>query len=152
MKIVYLIIITLSFSIKTYSQQVPIKTNPTVDSLKSYLSKNIKYPAIEVKNYTQGSMIISFQLNENKRISDVHFVRHLTSECDSEVLKVIKNYSHVLSLPSDKYTISFLFLLLDDGKPDSEITPFNGDLYKNFLFELKIEEESIKTITKVSMH
>ncbi|WP_426668864.1 hypothetical protein ACPPVU_21875 [Mucilaginibacter sp. McL0603] len=142
MKSVYIIIVASFFSIKAYSQKESPKIDSTIESLRTYLLKNIKYPATELKAYTQGRMIICFKLNKNKMIDDIHFVRHLTSECDSEVLKAIRSYSQALSLPSGEYTIGLQFFILFDGKPDSKIMPFDKDLYKNFLFELNVTSES----------
>jgi len=112
-----------------------------VESLKCYLEDNIKYPPKDIKNASEGSMIISFKVNKHKMIDDICFIRHLTNECDSEVVKTLKKYPQTILLPPDEYTIGLKFFLIEDGEPDSEMKPFNKSAYKNFLFELNVINE-----------
>ena len=86
-------------------------------------------------------MVVNFKIDSNQKITVISFIRHLTGECDSAVVHAIRQYPYKLALPSAEYTIGFQFLLLDGGKPDSDIKPFDKSLYKNFLFEMNVTSE-----------
>jgi hypothetical protein len=141
MKALYIIVIGSFFCITAYSQNRSIQIDSTVIKLKSYFKKNIKFPPVALKDYVQGTMILCFKVNRDQKIGEIRFVRHLTGECDSTVAKVLKNYSQTLSLLSNEYTIGLRFLILENGKPDSEVTPLDKRLYKNFLFEINVTAE-----------
>ena len=141
MKFLYSIIVGLLFFVNAYSQNTHFENDSTVISLKRYLEKNIIYPAAAIKDYTQGRLIITFHISDHQTIDRVEFVRHLTYECDSAVMKVMNTYSQKVLLPPASYTIVLRFFLLEKGKPDSEITPVDKNRYFNFLFELNVTAE-----------
>lgn len=147
-----ILIVVLSFSITTYAQKNANPTDSIINTFKTYLSKNIRYPAIARENYVQGKMIVIIHLSENKMIDSVYFQRHFDKECEAEVTKRLKNYRSSLMLPESIYTIGLQFFLLDDGKPDSEIKPFDKTLYTNFLFGLHIKAESLKLIKRDTVY
>jgi hypothetical protein len=121
----------------------------TVIALKVYLLKSVRYPPVAKEHYMQGTMAVSIHLNKFKRIDSVYFARHIDKECDSLVLKILKSYNSSINLPKSIYTIGLRFLILNDGKPDSEIKPFNATIYENFLFELNVTTEIERRIYSV---
>jgi len=129
---------------KVRSQNSSVQNDSTVKNLKIYLEKNIKFPPSALKDYDQGTMILCFEVNKDQKIGKIRFVRHLTLECDSVVVNVIKEYSQTVSLPPTEYTIGLQFLILESGKPDSEVIPLDQGLYKNLLFEINITTEFLK--------
>ncbi|WP_082120683.1 energy transducer TonB [Pedobacter sp. BMA] len=59
--------------------------------LYSYLAKNIKYPAIAVKNKMQGKVFVAFFVEKDGTITNAKVTRGITKELDAEALRVIKN-------------------------------------------------------------
>jgi hypothetical protein len=137
----YSIVIGLLLQITAYSQSKTIQTDSSLKDLKKYLKKHVKFPSIELKDYTQGTMILNFEIKNDQKIGKIYFSRHLTNACDSIVIKVLRNFSKKVSLTPDQYSIGLRFLILEDGKPDSGIIPIDKSNYKNFLFELDITGE-----------
>ena len=150
MKAIYLTVVGLLLQITAYSQHNIIQADTTVKNLKDYLEKNIKYPPVSLKDYTQGTMIVGFKINKDGKINDSHIVRHIADDCDSTVIRTLNNYSGKILLPPNEYTVGLQFFILEDGKPDSEIVPIDKSRYKhflvNFLFELNVTAEGIKEI------
>ncbi len=71
----------------TFVEQMP---SPSVD-ISSYISKNIHYPDSAQKNGTQGTVAVSFIVNEDGTLSNVRAVRGIGSGCDEEAVRVIKS-------------------------------------------------------------
>ena len=83
--------------------------------LLSFLSRNIKYPAIE--NKIQGRVIVQFVVNKDGSISGAKVVRSIDPDLDKEALRVINsmpqwkpgmNKGEIVSV---KYTIPVMFRL-----------------------------------------
>jgi len=134
----------LLVGLKGYSQDVINVADTSILSFKTYLEKNIRYPAIAAENDVKGQMLITFKLNNDKKITDVQFVIPLMAECDSAVIKAIRKYSQTLLLPPDEYTIGLHYILSVEGKPDSPVIPFDKKLYRNFLFEISMRHFLMK--------
>ncbi len=135
------IVIGLLLQITAYSQSKTIQTDSFPKDLKKYLEKTVKFPSIALKDYTQGTMVVSFEIKNDQKIGKIYFSKHLTNECDSIVIKALHNFPQKISLAPNQYTIGLRFLILDDGKSDSEIIPMDKSRYKNFLFELNVTGE-----------
>jgi TonB family protein len=136
MKALYLTIITLLFFVKAHSQDV-VKADPTVEALRIHLAKNIHPSAIALENGVQGRVIITFKIDDNKKISDINIAESLTKECDAEVLRVIKGYTKAVLLPNGVYTIGVQFLIKNRKKSGGDI-PLDKSLYQNFLFDISV--------------
>jgi len=87
-----------------------------------FLSKNIRYPAKARENKVQGRVIISFIVERDGSLSDVHVVRGIGYGADDEALRVIKlspnwkpgvQNGHPVRVA---YSVPISFSL-DDGKP-----------------------------------
>ena len=65
MKKLLLTIIALLFFAGVQAQET-IKTDSSVVSLKKYLTNNIHPPAVAVENHIQGTVVVSFKVDDNK--------------------------------------------------------------------------------------
>ena len=77
-------------------------------------------------------MAVKIHVNKSKMIDSVNILKHLEFGTDSLVLQKIKNYTVTINLAESNYTIGLQFLILEDGKPDSVIKPFDKTAYNNF--------------------
>ena len=57
----------------------------------SYLSKNIKYPAIAQENGIQGTVYLRFAVSKTGDIDKVEILRALDNACDREAIRVVKS-------------------------------------------------------------
>jgi len=136
MKTLHLTIITLLFFAGAYAQEAT-KADSSVVSLKNYLSKNVHPPAVAMENHVQGTVVVSFKVDDNKNVSDVRVVKSLRRECDAEVLHAFKAYHKALSLSPAEYTAGVSFVI-QDGKSERKIMTINQGPYQNFLFDLNV--------------
>lgn len=60
-----------------------------IDALVTYLSSNVKYPAVARKDGVQGTTFISFVVNKDGSLSDFEVVKGLSAETDKEALRVV---------------------------------------------------------------
>jgi len=102
----------------------------------TFISKNIKYPAEARKNGVQGRVIISFIVEKDGSLSDVHVARGIGYGADEEALRVIKSSpdwkpgiqnGHLVRVA---YSVPISFSL-DDGKPYKPAENKTGDAYGN---------------------
>src|ERR1700754_3566396 len=136
MKTLTFIIAAFLFSTKCYAQSLN-GADSTVQNFKKYLIKNIRYPAIARENNVQGTLVLTVKLNADKKIENIEFLRHLSVELDSEVIKKVRYYNKTIALPEAKYTIGFNFFIQDvDG--DDKIKPIDSNKYINYLFDIDI--------------
>ena len=134
MKAIYLTITALLIFFSAQSQET-IKTDSTVAALKTYLAKHIRPSPIMMEKHIQGRSIIAFKIDDDKKISDIHFLKPLTTEYDNEVSRVLKLYPEDMLLPSAEYSISVQFLIENRKYKGA---PFDKSVYQNFLFDLDI--------------
>ena len=57
----------------------------------TYLEKNVKYPAIDRDNNTQGKVLVSFVVEPSGKLSDVSAVRGPSETLKAEAVRVIAN-------------------------------------------------------------
>lgn len=62
-----------------------------VDKFFTYLHANIKYPPNAVKDKIQGKVFIGFVVEKNGSLSDIKVIRGVSSDIDSEAIRVISN-------------------------------------------------------------
>ena len=134
MKAIYLTITALLIFFSAQSQET-IKTDSTVAALKTYLARHIRPSAIMMEKNIQGRSIIGFKIDDDKKISYIHFLKPLTNEYDNEVSRVLKLYPQDMLLPPAEYSISVQFLI---EKRKYKSAPFDKSIYQNFLFDLDI--------------
>lgn len=54
-----------------------------------YLSSNIKYPPMAKETGIQGTVYVTFVVNENGKVTDVRLLRGIGGGCDEEAIRVI---------------------------------------------------------------
>lgn len=59
--------------------------------LMTYLSKNIKYPALAKESGIQGRVFINFVVEIDGRITDVKVLRGIGGGCDEEAVRVVQS-------------------------------------------------------------
>ena len=136
MKKLHLTIIALLFFAGVRAQETT-KADSSVVSLKKYLTKNVHLPAAAVENHVQGTVVVSFKVDDNKNITEAHVVKSLSKECDAEVLRVFKEYHKALSLSSAEYTAGVSFVI-QSRKSGRQIMTVNQSPYQNFLFDINV--------------
>jgi len=62
-----------------------------LDAFMAFLAKNIRYPAAARQNKVEGRVIISFIVEKDGSLSDVHVIRGIGYGADEEALRVIKS-------------------------------------------------------------
>ncbi len=134
MKTLTFIIAAFLFSITCHAQSVS-SADSTVQNFKKYLSKNIRYLAVARENDVEGTVVLTVNINADKKIGDIEIVKHLTIEMDSEVIKKIRNYNKLIALPEAKYSIGFKFVMQKDSGED-KIEPIDTSKYNNYLFNI----------------
>ena len=70
-------------------EQMPIFMNG-LDSLNSYLAKNIKYPIIAYHNQISGVVYIEFVVNEDGSIGNTKILKEIGGGCGAEAERVIR--------------------------------------------------------------
>ena len=135
MKAIYLLIMTVLFSVKMYAQAAT-KADSSILALKAYCERQTRPSALMREENVQGVLILGFKVDSNKKISDIHFLKPLTIQYDSEAIRVLRSYTKDMSLPPADYSIAVEFLITDGRKPKP--IPFDKSLYPNFLFEADI--------------
>lgn len=56
-----------------------------------YLRKNIKYPPMARENNLQGTVVLSFIVDEKGSIKDIKVMRSVGGGCDEEAIRVVKS-------------------------------------------------------------
>jgi len=59
------------------------------DAMKKFLAENIKYPDEAVRNNIQGTVYVSFVVQQDGKIVDTKVLRGVGSGCDEEALRVV---------------------------------------------------------------
>jgi TonB family protein len=72
------------------TEQMPIFPGGDGELMK-YLSDNIRYPEVALKNKTQGKVILRFVITKVGTIRKVEVLRSLSPECDKEAIRVVKS-------------------------------------------------------------
>lgn len=62
-----------------------------LDGWMQYLSSNLNYPELAMKNKISGTVIAMFIVTKDGSISDVEILRGIGGGCDEETVRVIKN-------------------------------------------------------------
>jgi periplasmic protein TonB len=72
----------------TYVEQMP-QPPGGMEGLMQYLGKNIKYPALALRNQVEGKVFVNFVVGPNGQISDVKVTKGIGAGCDEEAVRVI---------------------------------------------------------------
>ncbi|WP_227607513.1 energy transducer TonB [Hymenobacter translucens] len=73
----------------TYVEQMPVPPGG-MDALLQYISKNIKYPAMALRNQVEGKVFVAFVVGPDGAVSDVKVQKGIGGGCDEEAVRVIK--------------------------------------------------------------
>ncbi|HEY4195970.1 MAG TPA: energy transducer TonB [Mucilaginibacter sp.] len=151
MKIISVILALVLFGVKAHAR-IPIQTDSAITVLKAYMATT-RYPAVAAENDVQGQMIITVTINKYNKIGVIEIVKPLSPECDSSVVQTLRKYSGEITLPAAKYTIGLHFVLVEAGKSEGKITPFDKSLSDDFLFELSITRflKKVKNETSIDV-
>lgn len=60
------------------------------DTLRKYISEEVKYPEIARKNGIQGKVYITFYVDKNGKVTNPKVIRGVDSSLDKEALRVVK--------------------------------------------------------------
>jgi TonB family protein len=100
-----------------------------IDAFYQFLGDNIRYPADSKKAASQGRVIISFVVEKDGSLTNVHTVRGVDSSIDKEAVRVIKlspKWSPAIQngrVVRVGYSVPIAFTL-DDVKPKTEESKF----------------------------
>ena len=134
MKTLFLAIFAFIFFTQAKAQEMT-KVDSTIAILTNYLQKNTYYPAMSKENGVQGTVVISFKV-DNLNITDLHIVKSLDPYCNGAVLKVFRRINQIV-LPSAEYTVGFTFVMQGEDE-EPKIKRIDTSPYKNFLFDVDI--------------
>lgn len=73
-----------------YVEQMPVFPGGQ-EALLQYIAKNIKYPALALRNQVEGKVFIAFVVGPDGQVSDVKTQKGIGAGCDEEAMRVIKN-------------------------------------------------------------
>lgn len=77
----------------------------------AYINKNLRYPATEQEIGTQGRVTVQFVVSKDGSITDVKVIRGISSNCDKEAVKVIKNMPRWIPGKQNGHPVSVYFTL-----------------------------------------
>jgi protein TonB len=60
------------------------------ENLKKFLSDNVQYPQLAKENGIEGTVVVSFVVRKNGKLSDIKVVKSLGSGCDEQAIAAIK--------------------------------------------------------------
>ena len=60
-------------------------------ALLKYLSQNIKYPPLARENNVQGTVYVTFEIDQSGKVKDAKILRGIGGGCDEEALRVVMN-------------------------------------------------------------
>ena len=76
----------------TYVEQMPaLPGGGGMGAIVSAIQKNVRYPAVDLRNQVEGRVFASFTVDENGDISDVKIVKGLSGTIDAETIRSIKS-------------------------------------------------------------
>ncbi|MCR8559834.1 M56 family metallopeptidase [Mucilaginibacter sp. BJC16-A38] len=97
------------------------------DEMNRYVSKHVRYPAVARENKSVGSVIVKFDIAENRKLSNVILIKGIGSGCDEEVLRVIKGFTGDINTKSGTYKLTITFNLDGIDAPKSASESLGGD-------------------------
>ena len=74
----------------TYVEQMPVFPGGQ-EALLQYIAKNIKYPAMALRNQVEGRVFIKFVVGPDGAVTNVEVQKGIGAGCDEESMRVIKN-------------------------------------------------------------
>ncbi|RIY13056.1 energy transducer TonB [Hymenobacter rubripertinctus] len=74
----------------TYVEQMPVFPGGQ-EALLQYIAKNIKYPAMALRNQVEGRVFIKFVVGPDGTVTNVEVQKGIGAGCDEESMRVIKS-------------------------------------------------------------
>ncbi len=88
-----------------------------MDALIQFIGSQVKYPKSAQKNGVNGTAIVSFAVNTDGSVSDVHLARGFDADCDAEAVRVVQSMpnwipgKHEGKVVKVKYSLPIAFRL-----------------------------------------
>jgi len=73
----------------TIVEEMPEFPGGGESALLKYLSSNIKYPPLARENNIQGTVYVTFEIDQNGKVKDAKILRGIGGGCDEEALRVV---------------------------------------------------------------
>jgi TonB family protein len=61
------------------------------EALRKFIKKNLYYPDSAVKAGIDGKVIISFNVSENGKLTDIRIIKGISSDINQEVIKLVRD-------------------------------------------------------------
>lgn len=122
--------------------QETIKADSAIVGLKTFLLMRTLPIASVVESNVQGTVVVSFKIDDNHSMTEVQVVESLSPAFDAEVLREFKSFHQPILLTPAKYTAG-VGLLINHGNTKGSIPPVDKSLYQNYLFDVIITANRI---------
>lgn len=76
-----------------------------------YIADNLKYPMADLEAGTEGRVVLRFVVDKNGDIQNIELQRGISSSCDREAIKVIKNMPRWIPGKQNGETVQVYFTL-----------------------------------------
>ncbi|RTQ53685.1 energy transducer TonB [Hymenobacter gummosus] len=73
----------------TYVEQMPQPPGGTEDLLQ-YLDRNVKYPALALRNQVEGKVFVNFIVRTDGQLSNFNITKGIGAGCDEEAIRVLR--------------------------------------------------------------
>lgn len=71
--------------------EIPAQPKGGMQTFQDYLSNNLTYPTLSLRNKTQGTVEVNFIVEKSGTVSNVEIKKGLDEACNNEALRVVKN-------------------------------------------------------------
>ncbi|HWZ02957.1 MAG TPA: M56 family metallopeptidase [Mucilaginibacter sp.] len=91
-------------------------------ALDKYIAVHTRFPAVALENKVTGSVIATFELNADHKITNVKLISGIGNKCDEEAMRVLNNFTDPIDAKPGTYKLAVTFILngLAAPKPASE--------------------------------
>lgn len=76
-----------------------------------YLVHNIKYPKTDIRNVTEGKVIVSFVITEKSSIENIEIIKSVSKSIDEEAKRLVRNIPIESPYFDDDKPVRFLYFL-----------------------------------------
>ena len=70
--------------------EIPAQPKGGMSTFQDYVSDNLTYPTLSLRNKTQGTVEVAFIIEKNGTVGNVEIVKGLDEACNKEAIRVIK--------------------------------------------------------------
>lgn len=95
-------VLTFLFATPTQAQQTktdqvytaveqPAQPGGGIEAFSEYISRNLTYPTVSLKQKTQGTVEVTFIVEKNGTISNINIEKGLDAACNEESLRLVRN-------------------------------------------------------------